>query len=33
MTRVLSAEDEESFLDPVAYMLRREGYEVSSRNT
>ena len=29
MTRVLVVEDEESFSDPVAYMLRREGYEVS----
>jgi two-component system response regulator RegX3 len=28
MTRVLVVEDEESFSDPLAYMLRREGYEV-----
>ncbi len=28
MTRVLVVEDEESFSDALAYMLRREGYEV-----
>ena len=29
MTRVLVVEDEESFSDPLAYMLRKEGYEVA----
>ncbi|TNM59300.1 response regulator transcription factor [Streptomyces sp. NP160] len=28
MTRVLLVEDEESFSDPLSYLLRREGYEV-----
>lgn len=28
MTRVLVVEDEESFSEPLAYMLRREGFEV-----
>ena len=27
MTRVLVVEDEESFSDPLSYMLRREGFE------
>jgi two-component system, OmpR family, response regulator RegX3 len=29
VTRVLVVEDEESFSDPLAYMLRKEGYEVA----
>ena len=29
MTRVLVVEDEESYSDPLAYMLRKEGYEVA----
>jgi two-component system, OmpR family, response regulator RegX3 len=29
VTRVLVVEDEESYSDPLAYMLRREGFEVS----
>ena len=29
MTRILVVEDEESFSDPLSYLLRREGYEVS----
>jgi two-component system response regulator RegX3 len=29
MTRVLVVEDEESFSDALAYLLRREGYEVA----
>ena len=29
MTRILVVEDEESFSDPLAYLLRREGYEVA----
>ena len=29
MTRVLVVEDEESFSEPLAYMLRREGFEVA----
>src|SRR3954453_7867110 len=29
MTRVLVVEDEESYSDALAYMLRKEGYEVS----
>lgn len=28
MTRILVVEDEESFSDPLAYLLEREGYEV-----
>ncbi len=28
MTRVLIVEDEDSFSDPLSFMLRREGYEV-----
>ena len=27
MTRVLVVEDEESFSDPLSYMLRREGFQ------
>ena len=29
MTRVLVVEDEESYSDPLAYMLRKEGFEVA----
>ena len=29
MTRVLVVEDEESYSDALAYMLRKEGYEVA----
>jgi two-component system response regulator RegX3 len=29
VTRVLVVEDEESFIDALSYMLRKEGYEVS----
>ena len=29
MTRVLVVEDEESFSDPLSYLLRKEGYEVA----
>ena len=29
MSRILVVEDEESFSDPLSYLLRREGYEVS----
>jgi two-component system, OmpR family, response regulator RegX3 len=28
MTRILLVEDEESFSDPLSYLLRKEGYEV-----
>ena len=28
MTRVLIVEDEPDLADPLAYLLRREGYEV-----
>ncbi len=33
MTRVLVVEDEESISDPLAYMLRREGFEVAVATT
>jgi two-component system response regulator RegX3 len=33
MTRVLVVEDEESYRDPLAYLLRREGFEVSEAAT
>ena len=33
MTRVLVVEDEESYSDALAYMLRKEGYEVGVANT
>lgn len=29
MTRILVVEDEESFSDPLSFLLRREGYEVA----
>jgi two-component system response regulator RegX3 len=29
VTRILVVEDEESFSDPLSYLLRREGYEVA----
>ena len=29
MTRVLVVEDEDSFSDPLSYMLRNEGFEVA----
>ena len=33
MTRVLVVEDEESFAEPLSYLLRREGYEVEVATT
>lgn len=33
MTRVLVVEDEESYRDPLTYLLRREGFEVSQAAT
>ena len=33
MTRVLVVEDEESYSDALAYMLRKEGFEVAIANT
>jgi two-component system response regulator RegX3 len=33
MTRILVVEDEESFSDPLSYLLRKEGYEVSVAET
>jgi two-component system response regulator RegX3 len=33
VTRVLVVEDEESFSDPLAYMLRKEGFEVAVAGT
>ncbi len=33
MTRVLVVEDEESFSDPLSYLLRKEGYEVAVAET
>ena len=33
MTRILVFEDEESFSDPLSYLLRKEGYEVSVAET
>ena len=29
MTRILLVEDEPDLADPLAYLLRREGYELS----
>ena len=33
MTRILVVEDEESFSDPLAYLLRKEGYDVAVAET
>ncbi|GMA40982.1 response regulator transcription factor [Mobilicoccus caccae] len=33
MTQILVVEDEESFSDPLSYLLRKEGYEVSVAET
>ena len=33
MTRVLVVEDEESYSDALAYMLRKEGFEVGVAGT
>src|SRR3954469_14384640 len=33
MTRVLIVEDEESFADPLAYLLRKEGFAASVAGT
>ncbi len=33
MTRVLVVEDEESYSDALAYMLRKEGFEVAVANS
>ncbi|GAB2694801.1 response regulator [Thalassiella azotivora] len=33
MTRILVVEDEESFSDPLSYLLRKEGYEVTVADT
>lgn len=33
MTRILLVEDEESYRDPLAYLLTREGYDVTSAAT
>ncbi|NAZ81418.1 response regulator [Kineococcus sp. R8] len=33
MTRILVVEDEESFSDPLSYLLRREGYDVAVSET
>ena len=33
MTRILVVEDEESFSDPLSYLLRKEGYDVSVAET
>jgi len=33
MTRILLVEDEESFSDPLSYLLRKEGYEVALSET
>jgi two-component system response regulator RegX3 len=33
VTRILVVEDEESFSDPLSYLLRREGYEVAVAET
>lgn len=33
MTRILIVEDEESFSDPLSYLLRKEGYDVAVADT
>ena len=33
MSRILVVEDEESYSDPLSYLLRREGYEVAVADT
>src|SRR6185436_14693818 len=33
MTRILVVEDEESFSDPLSYLLRKEGFEVAVAET
>lgn len=33
MTRILVVEDEESFSDPLSYLLRKEGYDVAIAET
>jgi two-component system, OmpR family, response regulator RegX3 len=33
MTRILVVEDEESFSDPLSYLLRKEGYDVAVAST
>ena len=33
MTRILLVEDEDSFSDPLSYLLRKEGYDVSVADT
>ena len=33
MTRILVVEDEESFSDPLSYLLRKEGYDVAVAET
>ena len=33
MTRILVVEDEESYRDPLSYLLRKEGYEVAVAGT
>ncbi|HEX2705352.1 MAG TPA: response regulator transcription factor [Candidatus Lustribacter sp.] len=33
MSRILVVEDEESFSDPLSYLLRKEGYEVAVADT
>ena len=33
MSRILIVEDEESYSDPLSYLLRREGYEVAIADT
>ncbi|MDF8265542.1 response regulator transcription factor [Luteipulveratus flavus] len=33
MTRILVVEDEESFSDPLSYLLRKEGYDVTVAET
>ena len=33
MTRILVVEDEQSFSDPLSYLLRKEGYDVAVAET